>query len=40
MHIKHEFIAIVVNGRKVYYDDKTLLEDVDLKATDVCIVLV
>lgn len=40
VHIQHESIVIVVNNKKVYYEDETLLEDVDLKATDVCLVLV
>jgi hypothetical protein len=40
VHIKHEFIEIVINNRKVFYDDETLLEDVDIKPDDFCLVLV
>jgi hypothetical protein len=40
VHIDYHFIDIAVNGKKVFFDDSTLLEDVDLQPTDECFVLV
>ena len=30
---------IVINNKKVFYDDQTLLEDIDIKEKDVCFVM-